>query len=406
MNREHDPLRQIDLLQQSLSQNKRPLGFLLGAGCPAAIKVDIGNMKLPLIPDIEKLTIAVCDKISSRKECSAQLKAVSEQCSKDGCNNPNIEDILSHIRGLRAVAGKDTIRGLSALELDQLDDEICNVINDLVDKSLPDSSTAYHRMAAWIDATEREMPVEIFTMNYDLLTEQALEELRVPYFDGFSGARQSFFDIRAMEQDTLPARWARLWKLHGSINWYQDPSMGVIRGVPRGQHKKRVIHPSHLKYDQSRKMPYFAMTDRLRAFLRQPSSVLVICGYSFRDDHINAELIQGLQSNSTAISFAILYGELNKYEKAISLCNERSNLSLLGADEGIIGTRRAPWLTFSADQQVGIDNSWIELVDATSCNDQSIKKSKLLLGDFKIFGDFLQELIGSNIDEQKTENAK
>ena len=32
------------------------------------------------------------------------------------------------------------------------------------------------------------------TTNYDLLFEQALERTRIPFFDGFSGASEAFFD--------------------------------------------------------------------------------------------------------------------------------------------------------------------------------------------------------------------
>ena len=135
-------------------------------------------------------------------------------------------------------------------------------------------------------------PVEVFTTNYDLLTEQALERFRIPYFDGFSGSKEAFLDTHSIDHDELPPRWARLWKVHGSINWAVNGAKQVCRvSACTG---KCIIQPSHLKYDESRKMPYLAMVDRLRAFVRKPSSVLVVCGYSFRDEHLNACLLEGL----------------------------------------------------------------------------------------------------------------
>ena len=53
MNDYHDPTRQISYLQQSLSQDKKPLGLFLGAGCPFSVK--IANDE-PLIPDIDGIT--------------------------------------------------------------------------------------------------------------------------------------------------------------------------------------------------------------------------------------------------------------------------------------------------------------------------------------------------------------
>jgi len=133
-------------------------------------------------------------------------------------------------------------------------------------------NTPYHHVTAWIGAISRLYPIQLFTTNYDLLAEQALEENRVPYFDGFVGTRDTFFDLQAMEQDALPTRWARLWKIHGSVNWTEDQDGKIHRRHSPGS--KQLIYPSHLKYDQSRRMPYLAMLDRLRTFLDPDSTVL------------------------------------------------------------------------------------------------------------------------------------
>jgi hypothetical protein len=41
--------------------------------------------------------------------------------------------------------------------------------------------------AAWAARTNYLTPLEVFTVNYDLLIEEAFEEFLVPYFDGFVG---------------------------------------------------------------------------------------------------------------------------------------------------------------------------------------------------------------------------
>ena len=157
---------------------------------------------------------------------------------------------------------------------------------------LPDRKTPYHDLAAWIGSIPRAYGVEVFTSNYDLLMEQALEECSVPYFDGFSGSDRTFFDTPSMEQDTIPSRWARLWKLHGSINWWRTLDGELQRKAEANEEDIQMIHPSHLKYDQSRMMPYLAMQDRLRAFLGAGQSVLITCGYSFSDWHLNQAILQ------------------------------------------------------------------------------------------------------------------
>ena len=241
-----DPRRQLGYLQQCLSSDKKPLGLFLGAGCPMAIRPD-GEKYAPLIPDIAGITQSVCKNLEKQPEYQPLIEIVENHLEKDGCVNMTVEDMLTHIRSLRSVAGHDTVRGLSAEDLDKLDDAICQHIHQLVDKRLPNTETPYHHTASWVDAARRGNPVEIFTTNYDLLMEQAFEDSRVPYFDGFAGARQPFFDLLSMEEDMLPPRWARLWKLHGSINWYQVAGKGVFRGTSKEEGgSRRVIHPSHL----------------------------------------------------------------------------------------------------------------------------------------------------------------
>lgn len=399
-----DPYRQVGYLQQCLSSDKKPLGLFLAAGCPMAVRIG-DDKKTPLIPDIAGITSVVRENLSEDAETKPLLEILDQHFKEDRQDDMSVEDMLSHIRALRVVAGNAKVRDLSAENLDKLDAGICQIIHELADKTLPSNETPYHYTAMWADATAREMPVEIFTTNYDLLMEQAFEDSRVPYFDGFAGSRKPFFDLRAMEEDRLPSRWARLWKLHGSINWYQDPVKGVLRGASNEENLKRVIHPSHLKYDESRRMPYLAMIDRLRAFLKQSSVALVLCGYSFRDDHINEVIVQGLQGTPNATAFALLYDEIAEYGKAVRLARERPNLSLLARDGGIISGQEAKWPeknadSISPDSRTGV--TWVPI----NPDDEDKKTAQFTLGDFSDFGTFLRELVGQSRPSSEMSNAE
>lgn len=400
-----DPSRQVNYLQQCLSTDKKPLGFFLGAGCPVAVTVG-ADVKSPLIPDIAGITKMVRDDLSNCKGCAPLLKIVEAHFVKDGRNDTTIEDILTHIRALRAVAGNDEVRGLSAKKLDKLDEEICQLIHKVVDKTLPHSATPYHRIATWVDAVRRENPIEVFTTNYDLLMEQAFEDSRVPYFDGFAGVRKPFFDLRAMEEDMLPPRWARLWKLHGSVNWYQVADKGVFRGTAADEgESKRVIHPSHLKYQESRRMPYLAMIDRLRAFLKQPTATLIICGYSFRDEHINEVIVQGLQCTQTAIVFALLFDEINNYSQAVTLASKCSNLSILARDGAVISGQKTKWVERNAESVLSEKNQWVKWHPIDTGKEAGQYAAIFTLGDFDIFGQFLYQLAGNVRQTREVLNA-
>jgi hypothetical protein len=321
-----------------------PIGFFLGAGCPAAVKSGDDGKGEPLIPDVGGLTRRVSRAISDNDEFKEPFRLVCEQLETDGTAEPNIEHILTHVRSLRQAAGNAEVRGLKASQLKDLDAHICQMIDNCTRVELPDSETAYHLLASWIGGISRKHSVEIFTPNYDLLIEQALEESGVPYFDGFVGSYRTFFDPASMELGGLPARWARLWKLHGSINWRQDPNSKVVsrgEGIPDGE--AHLIHPSHLKYDESRQMPYLAMFDRLHEFLKRTPSVLVTCGFSFSDQHLNNSILQGLQGNPSAVCFALLHGKLDRYETAVRKALQRTNLNLLALDGAVIAGRRGEW---------------------------------------------------------------
>ncbi|MGA3052052.1 MAG: SIR2 family protein [Chitinispirillaceae bacterium] len=403
--KEENPLKQLNYLQQCLSSDKKPIGILLGAGCPTAIKIG-GDKKEPLIPDIDGITRIICEQLNNCKDCGSLHAIIEEHFKKDCRNNVTVEDILTHIRALRAVAGKETVRGLSAKDLDLLDDKICQLIYEIVNKNLPDSETPYNNMASWINAINRENSVEIFTSNYDLLVEQALENSQVPYFDGFAGSRKPFFDLIAVEEDTLPARWAKLWKIHGSINWYQLLKKGVFRGtILENAGAKRVIHPSHLKYQESRRMPYLAMMDRLRSFLKKPTATLLICGYSFKDEHINEVIVQGLQSTQTAIAFALLYGKLDTYKQAISLAKQRTNLNILAFDRAIISGQVSKWTEKAAEAISEEDKKWIIWTPTDSTKENGNQSAEFTLGDFVMFGKFLQELTGHVPETAEAEHA-
>ena len=379
----HDPRRHLTYLRQALESDKRPLALFLGAGCPLAIRIVSGATTSPLIPDIAGLLL-ITDNAAAASPDRTAYEALKAHFAEDQLGAPNIETLLSHIRALRIVAGKGTVRGVTAEQLDRVEALITKSIVEAVNKSLPSSDTPYHRIASWVAGLPRHDPVEVFTTNYDVLAEQALEETRTPFFDGFVGAREPFFDVAAIEDDVLPSRWARLWKIHGSINWSIASTEQVVRVSGSGQGS--LIYPSHLKYEQSRRMPYLAMLDRLKTFLRRNSAFLVTVGYSFRDDHINEAIVQGLQGNSTSMAFGLMHGNLANYPAGSQLAERRVNLTLLGRDAGIVATR--------SDGYLGIDGgppTGIEVIAAVGAEPSA---SRVVLGDFAVFAEFLREMVG------------
>lgn len=417
----HDPIRQLKYLRQTLSQNKKPLGFFLAAGCPLSVEMPEG--KWPLIPDIAGITKFVSDELKSKGTEKNTYDLLSDELNKTGNKNPNIEDILSFVRGLKQVSiGAKDVRGLTETDLTNLEKEICKKIIEKTNVVLPNRNTPYHQLAQWIHLIDRgDSPIECFTTNYDLLTEQAFEETGVAYFDGFVGSRQPFFDLRAIEDSLIPKHWTRLWKVHGSINWYLNSKKEIYRSTEIKPSDSCIIDPSHLKYDQSRKMPYLALIDRLNFFLRQPSSVLITCGYSFRDIHLNDTIVNALKANPTAMVIALLHDTytyedkekkiVTRYEKAFSYAKDRFNLSAWTFDEAVIGGQQGKWKVSKietlpdenlADAIIQISES--KKTEGADAKEETIIHHQLQLGNFAKLGNFLQALIGK--EQFKLDDAK
>ena len=398
----HEPLQHVAQLRQILSADKLSIGFFLGAGCPCAVRVNDpnGGADLPLIPDIRGLTTAVDKEMAASKDHAVAYTKLIKAINDDGDSAPTVEVMLNRIRALRDVAGKSLVRDMSFDELDNLDREICSQVRKVVTCDLPADENPYHSMASFI-RTHRYPFSEIFTTNYDVLIEQALERQQVPYFDGFVGSSRPFFDQRAIEDGEIPKRWSRLWKLHGSINWrYNKTTKTVVRSEREADGDELLIHPSHMKYDESRRMPYFVMIDRLRSFLRHKERpvALIILGYSFGDQHLNEAIVESLKANASSACFALQYGNLAQYPEGVMLAKGNANLSLLAHDGAVVRRRQGTWVANPTTDLTGLAATFEKIpptiVAGSTVTDLADlpQPCNFLGGDFKRFGDFLDQL--------------
>ena len=318
----------------------------------------------------------------------------------DGQENPTIEHMLTRVRAMEAVVGNDEVRGFSAQELRCLEQWICRTISKVVNKPLPESTTPYHSLAKWIG--QRRNRSVIFTTNYDLLVEQALEALQVPFFDGFIGSYQPFFDQQAIEQDDFPAQWALVCKLHGSINWrLVRKRNAIVRSLDDEAGDELLIHPSHLKYAESRRMPYFVMLDRLKTFIgnRKEPAALLIIGYSFSDEHVNDTIADGLRANPSAVCYALQYDKLSAYPQVTNLVQRCSNLHVLAPDEAETNGRRSGWKKSFPEQVQELGTAFRPLYskeDESVPGNEDVDGNEIAvefrLGDFDAFGRFLESL--------------
>ncbi|WP_201274686.1 SIR2 family NAD-dependent protein deacylase [Sinorhizobium medicae] len=329
----HNPDQYMTALRTIIAGGRKRIGLLLGAGASAGMKKADGTY--PLIPAVAGLTKLVLDELET--EYGKQIAELKKELApKD-----DIETLLSRIRSLAKVIGPAKIHDLDGPGYAQFGERVCEEIGKVVTVTLPASGSAYSDIVTWITGAGRDHPIEIFTTNYDLLLEEALERVRAPYFDGFTGGREPFFDPVTVSNNDLPARWTRLWKLHGSLGWCSNSKDEVIRsGKDNARH---LVFPEHLKYDQTQKAPYAALLDRLRAFLATPDTLLISIGFSFADAHISARIDEGLAANPSASVFAFQFQKLANETCARELGRRLPNFSVYARDAALVNGSEGPW---------------------------------------------------------------
>jgi len=332
----HNPDQYMYDFCHIVTHSRKRIGILIGAGAPVSIKVGTGDGRTSLIPDIKGLTQTVKDGLVGNN-----LKAFNAISEDAGCEN--IELILSKVRAFEEVIGSTVIHGLDSVGYGELSKVICKIIREVVGKSLPENENPYSHLVAWINGIQREHAVEVFTTNYDLLFEEAMERARTPYFDGFSGSKSAFFDPSTISSNDLPPRWIRLWKLHGSINWSRSPNGDVIRG--EGVEDGSMVYPSHIKYAQTQAAPFSSLFERLKNFLLTPDSLLITAGFSFADAHITAKIDECLSENPSSAVIAMQFNQLSDEFYAVDVGQRRPNLSVYCLDGAVINGVKAKWKT-------------------------------------------------------------
>lgn len=374
----HNPDRYMADLRQILSQGRKRIGFLLGAGVPAAVRVDAdGKFSAdgqPILPDVAGLTRKVLNKLDKSD------RGIVDTLSSEMEERPTIELILTRVRRLAEAIGDVEVHGLDGRGHEALAKRICETIGEIVGCSLPKGPSPYTQLISWISGTRREHPVEIFTPNYDLLFEEAFERARVPYHDGFTGAHRPFFDPASIADNELSPRWSRLWKIHGSLGWKDEGGKIVRTGSREATH---LIYPDHHKYDQISRRPYSALFERLRSFLMTPDSLLICAGFSFSDSHITAVLDEALAANSHTAVIAFEFRELNEETPSAQLAFLRSNVNVYARENAIICGTLGQWVLGEAQK------AW-EPIRRTFWGMGEIDEDRgFLLGDFAWLADFL-----------------
>jgi len=225
------------------------------------------------------------------------LQPLMQQLLRDGCNL-----LASDHRGFRR----------EPWTLVEIASEALTYIHCIAWRMLRQSPSSLANLR-WLSGVCTRRPVDIFTLNHDTVIEKLLREAGVAFVDGFDTQRG---DVRLFEAPLYdaPAARIRLFKLHGSIDWFEFsgpegedlPRLGIAscgdaetargqtgRFLRIGEGKPKMLIGTFNKMLEYGAGPFVELHSRLLASLGV-AQVIVVVGYGFRDKGVNRAVVQWL----------------------------------------------------------------------------------------------------------------
>lgn len=284
------------------------------------------------------LMLPLTDRIGAmlQGDDNALFQAIRNQLSDPA----HVEHVLSHIGDLIAIAERTKCGSVDVGGTDRTAEDLHklhrNIQNDIRDTMrwgyVPACDGTQERVGkkdapivtidghvAFVEALfhdvragrERRPPVAFFTINYDTLLEDALAQSRVVVADGFSGGAMAFWEPGSEFDDSFTSDTrvqARIYKLHGSIDWVISSEDVVVRrrqdaGYPDDANVTLLIYPQATKYKVTQRDPFATLFGAFRsALVNEQHGLLAVCGYSFGDHHITEEIERALKHRGNQLT--------------------------------------------------------------------------------------------------------
>ncbi|MFF2323347.1 SIR2 family protein [Agrobacterium sp. NPDC058088] len=310
----------IDSVRKALADamNAKNVAFLLGAGCSSSWngdqEVGIPTMA-PLATEFTKVRDHDDDLFpttTERKELESLygIKLGDEEYTR------NLERLMELLFSMRFILRRSSHGNVE--EGRRLVDSIIDKVRAFLwDKCtngrFAQGDTTVHKLYETfyrkLVLRDRSLPRPwVFTTNYDVFNETAMDRLGLPYANGFSGVVERRFNpatfryALAEQLDLSSRKWSAvdgfvyLCKLHGSITWTEDDhGLFPIRETTPGKDPGKVmIYPTPAKQNSSLGSPYSDLFREFQSRIVREQSVLFTMGYAFGDEHINNIIYQAL----------------------------------------------------------------------------------------------------------------
>jgi SIR2-like domain len=318
--REYDWVEGADIVRKALAEslNAKNVAFLLGAGC-SSLRVNNAEVGIPTMAPLaaeftktRKEDVADFPTIAERKVFVEQL-GIDISAKEYARNLERLMELLHSLRfalerSALEVSKKQLIAVVSVIKKVQafLWEKCTKGAFAVGDRGVLNLYETFYRKLVLRD---RSLPRPwVFTTNYDLFNETAMDRLGLPYANGFSGVVERRFNpatfryALAEQLDLTSRKWSAvdgfvyLCKIHGSISWTEDDhGLFPIRETAASEVPGKVmIYPTPGKQNASLGSPYADLFREFQSRVVREQSVLFTMGYAFGDEHINNIIYQAL----------------------------------------------------------------------------------------------------------------
>jgi hypothetical protein len=201
------------------------------------------------------------------------------------------------------------------------------LINDLKNfiknKAIVESEEKIRYLESFREIIEEERPLDIISVNYDTSIEQFCNCYRLTYQDGFD----VYWNPAVFQKEHTDIR---LYKIHGSVMWYQSDRGGYIKlpvmvrenkvQLITGEKAENLMLYPMQKWDYAE--PLLELLVEIKHLLEYEScKFLIVVGYSFRDDHITRILWDVARKNRELHLLLISPNAYQTYSKKLKYYN-------------------------------------------------------------------------------------